>query len=402
MSGMYSVLALIVYSPTLLLYGWVVVFLVMSVRAGQARSAPRCSLYCALALAPVAWFGVVYAAAVSRHRDVDARVVAAQSLPVLRDAPRTLVIHGTSPDQWHRDLVDMGAFDEVYVVGGTDVRRLATARRAGCDKGAVGGFMYYQDILRARTGFLVCASSVNVSAYPEDGLHLYLTSPERTPSGGYLWQWNRVADLRLIEGGRSRQIGFWGIPRMSYPVIPPIVALTGFARDTPVNKSAVPWNGEIPFLFERLGFDAQRLKPLAQPLPEEIRTEFLRRRDSPKAADQYAAGYIAKALGATALSANDVAPLLASKVIDSDLSSQVGDEQFCNHINRLCDFPDRLLAACRLQRGENSPRCDRITAQCRWCSSAKLCLPQITGSLAGCSAGERAARESSLKFLRRD
>ncbi len=77
-----------------------------------------------------------------------------------------------------------------------------------------------------------------------------------------------------------------------------------------MNKSAVPWNGEIPFLFERLGFDAQRLKPLAQPLPEEIRTEFLRRRDSPKAADQYAAGYIAKALGATALSASDVAPLL--------------------------------------------------------------------------------------------
>jgi hypothetical protein len=171
----------------------------------------------------------------------------------------------------------------------------------------------------------------------------------------------------------------------------------------------VPWYGEIPFLFDRLGLTAEKLQPRALPSPQEVRGEYLRRRDSPQLTDRRVAGHIAAAVGAAVLTPDDVLPLMRSNAIDDDLAREVGYAQFCSHIDRLCDFSEQMVAVCKEKRGTPerlrrypgiTKRCDEIPAQCALCRRQTFCQPYLTGSNAGCSPAERAANEAALQPLR--
>jgi hypothetical protein len=126
-------------------------------------------------------------------------------------------------------------------------------------------------------------------------------------------------------------------------------------------------------------------------------------RDSSKREDRVVAGFIATAVGASALTADDVEPLLASDVIAGDFGSEVGFEHFCYRIDRLCDFADRLVTACKRQRAHalvSQTRCNRLPAQCAWCRDTPLCRPNLDGQVAHCSKADDKARAASLERLR--
>ena len=84
----------------------------------------------------------------------------------------------------------------------------------------------------------------------------------------------------MVDGTSQRTIGFWGVPRVSYPAFPPVLTPEGFSSDHRTITSPVLYYGEIPFLFGRLGLKAEKLTPLNQPSREEVRAEFLRLRNS--------------------------------------------------------------------------------------------------------------------------
>lgn len=393
--------------PTIMFYGWMVLFgwlALRGLRPGHSRLSAL--LFATLACAPIGWYGAEYAAATAKQRRLEAIVREGAQLPKLSDARRTLVIHAGRSISWQDRLVEMGAFDTLYITGRNHMIRLANARRAGCDRGTRGN-VRVQDTYRARTGFLVCATETKVDSFPTDGLHFYLAPPQ-TPSGRL--EWIGYYELKLIDDAKAKRIGFNGSPRIDYPVFPPVLSTIGFIKRDVVVRHIVPWHGEIPFLFGRVNLDAKTLKPTAQPAPEDVRAEFLRLRDSSDRADQFVAGYIATATGAAALSADDVAPILQSNVVDYDFGREIGYQQFCYHINRLCDFPDALVAACKLKRSPKPGarprrpavlgRCDRLLRQCNWCRTTPQCRPFLDGQVAACGKDKGAARDASLKPLR--
>jgi hypothetical protein len=394
--------------PTIMFYGWMVFFGWLALRGLRpGHSKLGALLFAVIACAPVAWYGAEYAAASFKQRRLEAVVREAANLPKLTDAPRTLVIHAGRSTSWQDQLVEMGAFDALFITWRNNTIRLANTRRAGCDHGTRGN-VRVQNIYRARTGFLVCATETKVSGFPADGLHFYLTPPQRSTSGRL--DWLGYYELKLIEGGKERVVGFNGSPRISYPVFPPVISTIGFIKRDVVVRHIVPWYGEIPFLFGRLNLDAARLRPMAQPSPEEVRAEFLRLRDSGDRADLFVAGLIATATGAAALTADDVAPVLQSNVVDYDFGREIGFQQFCYHINRLCDFPDALIAACKRKRSPKPgarpqpaaalSRCDRLPRQCNWCRTTPQCRPSLDGQVLACGKEQSAARDVSLKPLR--
>ena len=162
----------------------------------------------------------------------------------------------------------------------------------------------------------------------------------------------------------------------------------------------MPDHGVLAFVMERLELRPEDLKPRNLPSPEEIRAEFIRLRDSPDPRQQRLAGMIAAASGASALSREDVEPVLASDAITRDLASQIGSEGFCGHIGRLCDFQESLITICKRNTAQPRARCDRMPQQCDWCNSATLCQPHTTGKTAGCSREETSARSAFLARLR--
>ena len=360
------------------------------------------ALYAFAASIPIIWYCVDYAAAMIKHRRLDAEVSDAQRLPKIINAPQTLTIHGGRA-QWQDALVEMGAFDEIYTETHGQKLRITNARSAQCDLQSRGN-VSVQNIYRARTGFLVCAVETKVDTVPESVLHLYLTPRSKIDR-----DWSMYFDLWMIDGGGRRLVGFYGIPYLHYPAFPPWLSALGFFNDDFIQKSPVPWYGEIPFVFERFDLDIDKLKPRAQPAPGEIRDQFLLMRDSQRPADQRVAGFIATAAGASVLSAADVLPLMKFNSIDYDFAREIGFGQFCYHINRLCDFSEQLVAVCKEKRG--SPEqlrrfpgaqrlCARLPDQCSFCRNVKLCQPSLTGSLAGCTEEEKAANEAVLKSFR--
>ncbi len=110
------------------------------------------------------------------------------------------------------------------------------------------------------------------------------------------------------------------------------------------------------------------------------------------------------------LSADDVAPILKSNVVDTDFGRELGYQQFCYHINRLCDFPDELVAACKAKRGYSPAReaanpalfrrCERLRWQCNWCRVTPQCQPTLDGQVAACSRAASAARDEELRPVR--
>jgi len=402
------VVLLTVGLPTFMFYGWIVLFGWLAARQMRPGRSKLIALLCAAAaVASLGWYGAVYSADLQRNQALADVVRAAPVLPRLAPPPRVLVVH-RGHIEWQDRLIEMGAFDEIYLVWQGKKTRLANARRAGCDTGT-GGNHVSKNTLRARTGYLVCATETEVAAVPTEGLHLSLTPPPPTrrnqPS-----DWERVYDLKWIEGGVEKQVGFHGSPRVSVPIVPPVLSTLGFLKRSDTLRHIVPWYGDVEFLVERLGIEPDQLKPLAQPSPENIRAEFLRRRDSAERADQHAAAFIAEAVGSFALTAEDIAPLLTTNVVDTDLARELGFQQFCGHIDRLCDFKDALIPACKAQRAhlpaivsyrpDALRRCERIPEMCNWCRTAQLCQPYLTGQRTGCSNEETQARDAALRELR--
>ncbi len=384
-------------------YAWIVVFgwkALQSISKGPHYR--KCALYAFIASIPIIWYCADYAAAMIKHRQLDAEVTDAQRLPKIINTPQTLTVHGGRA-RWQDALVEMGAFDEIYTEARGQKFRIANARSTHCDHQSRGN-VSVQNIYRARMGFLVCAVETKVDTVPELGLHLHLTPRSRIDR-----DWSTYFDLWMIDGGGRRLVAFYGIPYLHYPAFPPWLNVLGFFGNDFIQKSPVPWYGEISFVFDRFNLDIDKLNPRAQPAPEEIRDQFLLMRDSQRPADQRVAGFIATATGASVLSADDVLPLMKSNAIDYDFAREIGSGQFCYHINRLCDFSEQLVAVCKQKRGtpEQLRRfpgaqrlCARLPDQCSFCRNAKLCQPSLTGSLAGCSEEEKAANEAVLKSFR--
>jgi hypothetical protein len=392
--------------PTIIFYGWIVLFAGLwwrQSRPGGSKSSAR--LCGALALAPLVWYGATFAGAFARVVQLSVEVLAGEPLPKLHDAPRVLVIYDAHSD-WQDRLVEMGAFDTIYASSPARTIRLENARRPGCGAGARGN-VRLPNIVRARMGYLVCATETKADAVPTDGLHYNRVAPRGARGNSH---WIGYFELKMIENGHERLVGFNGTPRVSYPVLPPVLTGAGFMEAEFSVSHIVPWYGDIPFLFERLNLDAGKLTPQAKPAAEEIKAEYLRLRDSANFGDQTLAGHIAAAMGASVLSADDVAPILKTRAIDNDLGSEVGFQQFCSHINRLCDFPETLKAACLSQRGFTPERaaadpaafrrCERLPNMCNWCASHALCQPNLDGRTAACSRADSEARNKSLDALR--
>src|SRR5262245_9064612 len=96
---------------------------------------------------------------------------------------------------------------------------------------------------------MVCAVPQAVPSFPVNGLHLY-TVPEK--SGTTQATWTYALELRWIHGERREIVGFWGVPYITYPVVPPILSPMGLMTDAPVQSSAVPKYGPLRFLYDRL------------------------------------------------------------------------------------------------------------------------------------------------------
>jgi hypothetical protein len=156
--------------PTIIFYGWIVLFAGLwwrQSRPGGSKSSAR--LCGALALAPLVWYGATFAGAFARVVQLSVEVLAGEPLPKLHDAPRVLVIYDAHSD-WQDRLVEMGAFDTIYVSSPARTIRLENARRPGCGAGARGN-VRLPNIVRARMGYLVCATETKADAVPTDGLH---------------------------------------------------------------------------------------------------------------------------------------------------------------------------------------------------------------------------------------
>ena len=240
------IVAITVVVPTAIFYGTIFGFGWLAA-LGLIRGIPlwRCGLYAVIALTPMVWFGVRYAEAVAKHRQLDEFVLAAQKLYPLTKVPRTLVVHGGRSNRWPDQLVGMGAFDEVFVTWGGQAVRLVNGRGPNCDRGT-GGNHTTKYVYLARTGYLVCAVATPTATVPTDGLHFY-TVPEGGGTTAAVWQ--RSLELRLVDGTSQRTIGFWGVPRNSYPAFPPVLTLEGFNSDHRTITSPVLYYGEIPFLL---------------------------------------------------------------------------------------------------------------------------------------------------------
>jgi hypothetical protein len=384
--------------PTALFYGSIVGFGALAVRALVKGAYWRAAVFAALALAPCALFLAQHTAAVAKHARLVAAVVDARKLPPLVNPPRTLVIHGNREDVWQDQLVEMGAFDEVFVLWQGKITRIVNARGQNCEGYARSNI---QQLYKARTGYLACATSANVDAAPAEGLHLYVG--RESPMGQPDADWSSRLELQLIEVQSRRVVGFWGMPVTYFPMWPPLLTAAGFVTHSNKIESPTPYYGTLPFVIERSGIRAEDMKPKNLPSAEEIRANFLRLRDSTDLKDRQVAGFIATAVGATALSAEDVEPVMMKDHIYPDYPGEVGYEQFCNRTNRLCDFPDRLVATCRIKR-EKQPaaleRCGYLTRQCNWCRDTPRCQYAITGFTAACSKRDDEMRETTLAPLR--
>jgi hypothetical protein len=392
--------------PTLLFYGWIVLFggyAIRQLRAGRSKA--KAAALGGVALVPLVLFGVTYLTEMNRVRRLETVVREAAALPKLANPPRTLVVHG---GRWETQdqLVEMGAFDEVYVTWNGKTVKLANHRHAGFDGGNLHSIPS-QNIFRARMGYLVRATETPSDSYPRDGLHFVTGRTRYDPRPP---DWQNEYELKWIEAGSETRIGYFGRLQTYTPILPPVLSIMGFVTRDETLGQIVPWYGEVPFLVERLGLKPEHLKPAEQPSPEAVRAEYLRLRDSQNRIDQVIAGYIATAVGRAALTADDIAPVLASNVIDSDFGRELGFEQFCNHIDRLCDFQDLMISACKANRAhipESSGyragalrRCERIPTMCTFCRTTQRCDYYRTGETAGCSQQEAAARDEVLRPIR--
>jgi hypothetical protein len=208
----------------------------------------------------------------------------------------------------------------------------------------------------------------------------------------------------MIAGTEQRIVGLWAMPAVDFPVFPPML-LPGFLTDSTPRRTTVADSGELSFVIERLALQPQDLKPRNLPEPAEIHAEFLRLRNSSDRGQQRLAGLIAAAVGDSLLTESDVEPVMISNAVDRDLGSEVGFQQFCGHIGRLCDFRDGLVATCKSKRIRDKSavaKCDLLPQQCDWCRTAPLCQSYLTGATVGCTAEEAAAREASLTPLRQN
>jgi hypothetical protein len=407
MNPLYVIYILTVWVPAAVFYGWIAVFAWFAWK--QREDKWRAAILVAIGMAPCVIYADQYLTAYVKHQRMVAAIERAQQWPKLSNPPRTLVIHGAPSiggggDKWHERLVEMGAFDEVYLTQIDKPIRLTNERSAAC--GDFRDWMRPPDIYRARAGLLTCAVGTSVARAPDEGLHLYLgPAPRASPGPLGPVPLPISQELRLISGGRQQIIGYWAIPYVvDYPAFPPILTTAGFYPDLkPLQSQVVPNDGELSFLFERLELKPEDFKPRNLPSPNEIRAEFIRRRDSPDRAQQKLAGMIAAAVGASALNANDVEPVLVSDAIDRDFAGEIGHEQFCLHIDRLCDFRESLIAICKQKRVRQKlpeAKCDRLPQQCNWCAEASLCRPRLFGKTTGCSPADAAAREAFLAPLR--
>jgi hypothetical protein len=389
---------LLAFLPAIIFYGLVVGFSLQAFFAFYRKQTRQALGFLAAALAPC----LLYAAAVAwagfkHHRVMSiAANIENQSQPKLDKPPRTLVIHTASHDsaglRWQGRLVEMGAFDEVYLDVRDRVTRLSNEPSKKC--------VTELNVYRARTGFLVCATETGVGYPPVEGLHLYLGNAPRSPASPFKPDEVLTSrELRMITGTEHRTVGIWARAMPHYPVFPPVLFWGSFWPGNDFYNTS-PDHGEIAFIVESLDLSPENLKPHNVPDAAEVRAEFIRLRDSGEFEQQKLAGRIATAVGTSVLSADDAEPVMMSNAIDSDLGGEIGFSQFCGHIDRLCDLQDRMISVCKAKRTRDQAVCDRLPQQCAWCKQATLCRPYVTGRTAGCSPQEIAASEVSLDLLR--
>jgi hypothetical protein len=401
MNLLYLIVILTMWLPTALFYCWIPAFAWLALRAWKNKQ--RAAVLLAIGMAPVLIYAVDYLPAYVRHQRMAAVIKDAQKLPRLANPPRTLVVHGNgggNGDRWEEFLVEMGAFDEVYLTHVNKPIRLTNERSPKC--GDTPRRFSDPDIYTIRAGLLTCAARTSVDRIPDDGLHLYIGPSPRTPPGPVGPEPLPISrELRLITGDRQRIIGYWGIPKVDYPAFPPILTLGGFYPDLqPLQANVVRDYGVLAFVMERLELRPEDLKPKNLPSPEEIRAEFIRLRDSSDPQQQRLAGKIAASAGASALTREDIEPVLASDAIRRDLASEIGSDGFCRLVDRLCDFPESLIALCKQKTSYPKAHCDRMPQQCDWCKTATLCEPHYTGKIAGCGPEEVAARNATMAKFR--
>jgi hypothetical protein len=378
--------------PTLLFYAWLICFAIAAVGAwSRRRYRQLCVFGCLAALPVLLWAGSLATAYVAneRHR---AFLTAASALPTLPDQPHTLIIHADGIDTtassnrgaW-RQLVEAGAFDQVYITGpwaelrmangtGMQAQRLVYARSPGCGAEAAHNLDDAWWKYRAAAGFLACAVTEGVDKVPAEGLHLYLhrQAPSRLSDIPLGWLGGGGPyELRLRLGDSDELVGYWEIAHWVWPVTPPAVSWTNVVSRVFVTDHRAKGKDNWTFLFERLGLDPDRSRPTAQPTRAEAASEFRRLMSSTDPSDRKLALLMVAALGSSLASKADAAALLDDDAMARILQWSFG-VGFCRRLERLGEFKRELLARCRPSHGypQDEPgSCQRLEQRIEKCDT---------------------------------
>jgi hypothetical protein len=287
---LYLAFFIMIALPTALFYGWPFLF---AWRAYVSTSRRQAIVMLVVALAPFLLYGARYLYSYVSLKHIDRVLLAARQQAKPSPAPRTLVVHGkTYEGDAQQRLVESGAFDEIFVESDRGFVRLANGRDPNCGR--------YPNEFRARAGFLVCAVRTQVSAAPDDGLHLYVGLAPRQPPAPFGEQ-PRSRELRLISGQSRQTLALWALPGVRFPSYPPIFTTKGLMIDDRTTPTSVPDRGEMLFVVDGLGLKPEDMKPANLPSPDEVRAEFIRLSRSADAKEQRLAKMIAAAVGASVL-----------------------------------------------------------------------------------------------------
>jgi hypothetical protein len=359
--------------PAALFYAWVIGLGWFAIRPGEAITA-RIG-WGVIAALPVAWYLSAFVTGQLDYARQRAHIAKLAAVARPKDPPRTLVVWGKR-EPWRDDLVELGAFDAIYVSNHkTGYRergpwiRVAYLRSPRCLNAHTKGTDAIA-LRRAQVAFVACAIADEVPSAPADGLtfnigerwHLSLRDTFESSLTPYELFWTRA-------GQPDELVGYWEQANGGWPMVPPVLTLFGFTQMGFADRQN-PKPTPQAFLLDRLGLEAATVRPRELPSDAERREQFNRLASSADMRDREIALRIVEVTGDGFLTGDDMESLLAQAEVLDNLVSRARDLSFCSDTGRLCRFADRIAAACR-RSDAGAAACDRLIEACRRCTAAR-------------------------------
>jgi len=359
--------------PAALFYAWVVGLGWLAVRPRQPITSRIA--WGILAAVPVAWYLSGFMTGQLDYARQRAHIAKLAGVARPKDPPRIVVVWGKR-EPWQDELVELGAFDAIYVSNHkTGYRergpwiRVAYLRSPRCLNAHTKGTDAIA-LRRAQAAFVACAVVDEVPSAPAEGLsfnigerwHLSLRDTWESNLTPYELFWTRA-------GREDELVGYWEQANGSWPMIPPVLTVFGFTQ-MELRDRQNPKPTPQAFLLDRLGLDAATVRPRDLPSEAERREQFRRLSASADVRDREIAQRIVTVTGDAFLTGDDIDGLLAQSDVVSDLVRRARDLSFCPDTGRLCVFVERIAAACRLGEA-GAAACDHLMTTCRACAARR-------------------------------